>query len=148
MALRVLRQVKEFPAACGVRGSEGWLPFVRITLYPPPQTPVKPRAVLPTSWPEFYFGFVGVGLAWQVAFLVIASDPARYRPMIVPAMLEKLTFSCAVAVLHAQGRMSTMQAVASSPDALFFLLFLVAYFKTRPAAGSSRPPIPMNVRIP
>jgi hypothetical protein len=25
--------------------------------------------------PDFYFGFVGLGLAWQVAFLVIASDP-------------------------------------------------------------------------
>jgi hypothetical protein len=27
--------------------------------------------------PEFYYGFVGVALAWQIAFVVIATDPAR-----------------------------------------------------------------------
>ena len=25
--------------------------------------------------PEYYYGFIGVGVAWQIAFLVIASDP-------------------------------------------------------------------------
>src|SRR4051812_4613312 len=38
---------------------------------------------------DFYYGFTGVALVWQVAFLVIASDPARYRPMMVVAVLEK-----------------------------------------------------------
>ena len=33
--------------------------------------------------PEFYYGFVGLGLAWQMAFLGIASDPARYRLMML-----------------------------------------------------------------
>ena len=27
------------------------------------------------SHPEYFYGFVGVALAWQVAFLVIATDP-------------------------------------------------------------------------
>jgi hypothetical protein len=48
--------------------------------------------------PDFYYGFVGAALAWQVAFLVIATNPARYRWMMVPAVLEKLSspvrFSC------------------------------------------------------
>ena len=39
--------------------------------------------------PEFYYGFAGLCLAWQVLFLVIASDPVRYRPAMLPAMLEK-----------------------------------------------------------
>lgn len=43
----------------------------------------------PTNRPEFYYGFAGVTLAWQVMFLVIASDPARYRRALLPAMLEK-----------------------------------------------------------
>src|SRR5690242_11079796 len=30
---------------------------------------------------EFYFGFISVALAWQFAFFVIASDPARFRLM-------------------------------------------------------------------
>src|SRR5262249_29225926 len=33
--------------------------------------------------PEFYYGFFGVALAWQVAFLIIARDPERFRPLIL-----------------------------------------------------------------
>ena len=29
--------------------------------------------------PEYFYGFAGVALAWQVAFLIISRDPARYR---------------------------------------------------------------------
>ena len=28
--------------------------------------------------PEFYYGFVGVTLTWQLVFLIIGRDPARY----------------------------------------------------------------------
>ena len=28
--------------------------------------------------PEFYYGFAGITLAWQLVFLVLASDPFRY----------------------------------------------------------------------
>ena len=30
--------------------------------------------------PEFFYGFVGTCLAWQLAYLLIATDPVRYRP--------------------------------------------------------------------
>ena len=50
-------------------------------MYPPPVT-----------HPDFYFGFIGVALAWQVAFLGIGRDPGRLRPMMVPAMLEKFGY--------------------------------------------------------
>jgi hypothetical protein len=39
----------------------------------------------PVTHPDFYYGFIGVALAWQAAFLVIARDPVRLRPMMVPA---------------------------------------------------------------
>ena len=39
--------------------------------------------------PEFFYGFIGVAVAWQFAFLVIARDPARYRLLMIPAVLEK-----------------------------------------------------------
>ena len=54
--------------------------------------------------PEFYYGFVGVTLAWQVLFLVIASDPARYRRAMLPAVLEKAGFAAAIPLLYAAGR--------------------------------------------
>jgi hypothetical protein len=32
----------------------------------------------PITHPAFFYGFVGAGLAWQIALFVIATDPARY----------------------------------------------------------------------
>jgi hypothetical protein len=58
----------------------------------------------PLTHPEFFYGFLGIAAAWQIAFLVIGSDPARFRPMMVPAVLEKLGYGIAVLVLVVQGR--------------------------------------------
>ena len=38
--------------------------------------------------PEFYYGFVGVALAWQFAFILIATDPVRFKPMMLIASTE------------------------------------------------------------
>jgi hypothetical protein len=43
----------------------------------------------PITHPDFYYGFIDVTLAWQIAFLIIATDPVRYRLIMVAAMLEK-----------------------------------------------------------
>jgi hypothetical protein len=37
--------------------------------------------------PEYYYGFFGVTLAWQVMFLVIATDPVRYRRAMLRGLL-------------------------------------------------------------
>ena len=29
--------------------------------------------------PEYFYGFLGAGLAWQVLFLALSRDPVRYR---------------------------------------------------------------------
>ena len=42
----------------------------------------------PITHPEFFYGFLGVALAWQVLFLLIAHNPVRYRPMMIPSILE------------------------------------------------------------
>jgi hypothetical protein len=49
----------------------------------------------PLTHPQFYYGFAGVGIAFQFVFMLIATDPARYRPMIVPSVLEKLSYVAA-----------------------------------------------------
>ena len=87
----------------------------------------------PVTHPDFYYGFVGVGLAWQVAFAVIATDPARYRMMMFPAMLEKFSYAAALGVLFAQQRIMASQLVFGAIDLLFGLLFVAAFFKARPA---------------
>jgi hypothetical protein len=80
--------------------------------------------------PEFYYGFVGVTLAWQFLFLVIASDPARYRGAMLPAMLEKAGFAIAIPVLYAAGRVPAMWVGFAAMDATWLVLFGVAYWRT------------------
>ena len=46
----------------------------------------------PITHPQFYYGFVGVGIAFQIVFFLIGTDPARFRPMIFPSVVEKLLF--------------------------------------------------------
>jgi hypothetical protein len=80
--------------------------------------------------PDFYYGFVGVGLAWQVAFLVIAQDPARLRPMMVPAILEKFIFVISLVALYAEGHLLIGQVVVAVPDLALGILFIAAFLKT------------------
>jgi len=48
---------------------------------------------------EFYYGFIGVAIAFQLVFLIIASDPAKYRAMMLPSVFEKFSFAIAAIVL-------------------------------------------------
>src|SRR4051812_247151 len=84
----------------------------------------------PINHPEYYYGFFGVTLAWQLLFLVIASDPVRYRRAMLPAMLEKASFAVAIPVLHAAGRVAGVWVGFASMDATWLVLFLVAYLRT------------------
>jgi hypothetical protein len=81
--------------------------------------------------PGFYYGFVGVALAWQIAFLVIARDPVRLRPMMIPSVLEKFTYGIAVVALVMQGRMHRSDLVLAATDSILGLLFVIAYLGTR-----------------
>jgi len=80
--------------------------------------------------PGFYYGFVGLGLAWQIAFLVIAQDPVRLRPMMAPSMVEKFSYGIAVVVLVLQGRMHRSDLMFAGTDLLLGVLFVAAFFKT------------------
>ena len=53
--------------------------------------------------PEYFYGFLGVAIAWNIFFLVIARDPVRFRPAMIPAMVEKLAFGVPAISLYTQG---------------------------------------------
>lgn len=90
----------------------------------------------PLTHPEHFYGFIGVALAWQFVFLLIARDVQRYRLLMVPAILEKLSFGVAVLVLHAQGRVAALAAGAGIIDLTWALLFALAFRAVRvPAKG-------------
>jgi len=88
--------------------------------------------------PEHFYGFVGIALAWQFAFLVIARDPVRYRALMPVAVLEKLAFGGAAFVLFAQHRVAWPVPAVGAIDLVLATLFLAAY-RVTPRAGGLLP---------
>ena len=84
----------------------------------------------PISHPEFYYGFIGVTIAWQVLFLFLSTDPIRYRRLMIPAVLEKAGFVVAVTVLFLQHRVPSLMLAPATIDLVFGALFIAAYVKT------------------
>lgn len=89
----------------------------------------------PITHPEYFYGFVGVALAWQVAFLMISREPVRLRPLMLPAVLEKATFGLAAIVLFAQQRISAPVLAFGLVDLALGVCFAVAYWQTAEAAS-------------
>ena len=85
----------------------------------------------PTDYPQFFYGFLSVAMAWQIVFLVIGSNPARFRPLMIPSAIEKFGYVVTLAVLYGQARISAADAQAAVPDLLLGILFIVAFAKTR-----------------
>ena len=84
----------------------------------------------PITHPGFFYGFVGVALVWQVVFIIVATDPVRYRPLMIPSILEKVSWSTAVIVLVMQQRMHQSDLVFAGTDLLLGVLFVITWFKT------------------
>ena len=86
----------------------------------------------PITHPEYYYGFIGVAVAWQILFLILSTNPVRYRQMMIPAIVEKASFGIAVVVLFLQHRVSSFTLAAALIDSTLGVLFVAAYLKTRP----------------
>ena len=84
----------------------------------------------PITHPGFYYGFAGAALAWQFAFFIIARDPVRFRLMMLPSIFQKLSFAAAHCVLFLQHRTHPADLGLGGIEALFGLLFLIAFLKT------------------
>lgn len=84
----------------------------------------------PITHPEFYYGFIGVAVAWQVVFLILSRNPIRYRPMMIPSVLEKAAFAVPAVILFLQQRISTFTLAAGLADSVLGVLFVLAYLKT------------------
>ncbi len=84
----------------------------------------------PITHPGFYYGFAAVGLAFQIVFFVIARDPIRLRPMMIPSMIEKFGGGATFVVLYLQHRLTPGDLGLGCVDLVFGLLFVAAYLKT------------------
>jgi hypothetical protein len=90
----------------------------------------------PITHPAFYYGFVGAGLAWQFAFLIIATNPARFRPIIPAAVIEKFSYGVALIVLYSQGRLHASDLTFAGMDLVLGILFIVAFVKLKSEPGA------------
>jgi hypothetical protein len=82
--------------------------------------------------PEWYYGFAGVVTAWAILFLFLSRDPVRFRPLMIPSMIEKFSFPPAVVVLYLSGRLPDSFLPLAAIDFLFGAAFLLSYIKTKP----------------
>lgn len=94
----------------------------------------------PITHPDLYYGFIDVTLAWQIAFLVIATNPVRHRTFMLTGILEKFLYVTTMIALYLHGQLQPGQAAAIiAPDGTLGILFVVAFFRTpicrRAAAG-------------
>ncbi len=83
----------------------------------------------PITHPMFFYGFVGVTLAWQLLFFAIAWQPVRLRPVIPFAVLEKLSFGVGAMVLYRQGRLDHGDLYFGWIDLVLAALFILCWIR-------------------
>lgn len=86
---------------------------------------------------EQFYGFLGVSVAWQFAFLLMSRDPARYRPMMLVAVLEKAGYGIATVVLFGLNRIPSLVLGTGLADLLLGTLFVAAFVRTSSAPGGT-----------
>jgi hypothetical protein len=80
--------------------------------------------------PEFFYGFAGVSIAWQIAFLIIGGNSIRYRPLMLAGIVEKFSYAVAIFVLALQNRIAAPLVLTGAMDLLFGILFVMAWLRT------------------
>ena len=90
----------------------------------------------PITHPAFFYGFIGTALVWQLTFLFVAADPVRYRPLMIPAIFEKLVYSVPVIILVLQKRMHSSDLVFAAIDLSLGVFFVLAYLRTPKSVSS------------
>lgn len=80
--------------------------------------------------PEFFYGFIGVALVFQLIFFIIAREPLKYRVLMPVSVLEKLSFAVPCIILYLQNRLAAPMLAAGLIDLTLSVLFTVAFFKT------------------
>ena len=97
-------------------------------------TQIFPPAI---NHPEFYYGFISAVIAWQVAFIIISTNPLKYHQLMIPAILEKLIYAVSVVVLLVQGRVAGGIVGFAAIDFVWGVLFLIAFMRGRKQAKIS-----------
>jgi hypothetical protein len=79
--------------------------------------------------PEFFYGFIGMASVFQIVFLIVATDPVRYRPLIIVSIIEKLSFGVPAMILYLNGRLAGGFFYGGVIDLFLAALFTTALIK-------------------
>jgi hypothetical protein len=82
--------------------------------------------------PEYFYGFIGVVVAWQLVFLRIARDPVLHRAIMPITVVEKLGFGLPALVLYAQHRLDRTVLAFGVLDLVWAALFTTCGLMTSP----------------
>jgi hypothetical protein len=80
--------------------------------------------------PEFFYGFVGAAFAWQIMYLLIGLDPARYRTIMLVGAAAKIGFFVTCVILYAMERLAASTVAIATPDAVLGVFFVAAWLRT------------------
>lgn len=94
-------------------------------------------ATIPITHPEYYYGFVGCALAAQHLFLLISSNPVRYRPAMVIAIFGKISFAIPAWLLWFAARVTPAVVSLATVDLLLAGLFAISFLKTSPSGSGA-----------
>ena len=87
----------------------------------------------PFSHPDFFYGFLASTVMWQVGYLAIGRDPARFRPFMLIGAAGKVIYFTSCVALVLQGRVQAFVPLLTAPDIVLAALYVVAWFRTAPA---------------
>jgi hypothetical protein len=93
------------------------------------------RTTGPITYPEYFYGFIGVTVAFQILFLIVGRDPVRLRPVMPACMVEKISFGAAIFPLYAAHRVQIGVVIFAAIDLVLCALFIASWFKTADAAA-------------
>jgi hypothetical protein len=81
--------------------------------------------------PSYYYASIGPIVAWQFVFFLIASNPARFRQIMLPAVLEKLIWLSTIVYFHLHGQVTAKELTANfAVHGVLGILFATAYVRT------------------
>src|SRR5580765_4052849 len=91
----------------------------------------------PRTHPENFYGFIGVALAWQLAFLIISREPERLRPVMIAAIAEKLLPVAPLFALFSASRVPIAAVVFATIDLALGGLFVISFLRCPSEAAKS-----------
>ena|SRR5215469_17243985 len=84
----------------------------------------------PLTEPEYFHGFLALSLLFALLNLVIATDPIRYRPVMLISILQKFVYPMAIFGLLSTHRVPATKSFYAGTEFLFGLLFILALVRT------------------